>query len=205
MAASVPPAPVHNREHKPVALREGLELAIRRGGPRGRGDPIVTEQDPALLAGIRMARLPVWPDDRGYFLEVARLGRDWAQDFGVLGSAEGAVQVSATLSYPGTIKALHYHCRQTDLWAPVAGMFQVCLYDLRVDSPTFARTNTLYIGYLRPWGLRIPPGVAHGYKVLGSEPALLVYVTDRFYDPTDEGRLPYDDPDINYDWELQHR
>ncbi len=197
-------APLENKDHKPVpACREGLELAIRRGGRRGLGDVIVHEQHTALLAGVGIARLPVWPDDRGYFLEVARLGQELAQGFLSAGSA--TVQVSATLSYPGAIKALHYHCRQTDLWAPVAGMFQVCLYDLRVGSPTFARTNTLYIGHLRPWELRIPPGIAHGYKVLGNEPALLVYVTDRFYDPSDEGRLPCDDPDINYDWEPQHR
>ena len=61
------------------------------------------------------------------------------------------------------------------------------------------------IGALRPWKLRIPPGVAHGYKVLGTEPALLVYLTNCFYDPADEGRIPYDHPDINYDWELQHK
>jgi dTDP-4-dehydrorhamnose 3,5-epimerase len=47
--------------------------------------------------------------------------------------------------------------------------------------------------------------VAHGYKVLGAEPSLLVYLTDRFYDPNDEGRIPHNDPLIHYDWELQHK
>jgi dTDP-4-dehydrorhamnose 3,5-epimerase len=47
--------------------------------------------------------------------------------------------------------------------------------------------------------------VGHGYKVLGTEPAHLVYVTDRYYDPKDEGRLAYDHPDIGYDWEIQHK
>jgi dTDP-4-dehydrorhamnose 3,5-epimerase len=51
----------------------------------------------------------------------------------------------------------------------------------------------------------IPPGVAHGYKVIGTESALLVYLTDRFYDPADEGRIPYNDPQIQYDWETQHK
>ncbi len=202
MAAPLSPA-VTGEERKPVAARDGLELAIRRGGTRGLGDVIRSEDDAALLRGVRIARLQLWPDDRGYFLELARLGQALAKEF--VPSASAAVQVSATLSYPGTIKALHYHCRQTDLWAPVSGMLQVCLYDLRVGSPTFARTNTLYLGHLRPWELLIPPGVAHGYKVLGSDPALLVYVTNRFYDPEDEGRLPHNDPDINYDWEFQHR
>ena len=58
---------------------------------------------------------------------------------------------------------------------------------------------------LRPWQIRIPPGVAHGYKVIGEQPSTLVYLTDRTYDPTDEGRIPYNDSAIAYDWELQHK
>ncbi len=192
-----------------IVRRDGLDLATRAGGPKGLGSVILTPHDPKLIDGVRVAAFDLWPDDRGYFLEVARVtaadgasnastGDDWAAGF-------ANTQVSATLSYPGTIKALHYHCKQTDLWTPVRGMIQVVLYDLRVGSPTFACTNTLYIGALRPWKLRIPPGVGHGYKVLGNEPAMLVYLTNRFYDPADEGRIPYDHPDINYDWELQHK
>ena len=34
---------------------------------------------------------------------------------------------------------------------------------------------------------------------------MLVYMTDRFYNPQDEGRIPYNDPVINYDWETQRK
>jgi len=34
---------------------------------------------------------------------------------------------------------------------------------------------------------------------------VLIYATDRFYNPADEGRLPWDHPGINYDWETQHK
>jgi dTDP-4-dehydrorhamnose 3,5-epimerase len=81
----------------------------------------------------------------------------------------------------------------------------VALVDLRPESATFGRKNTLYVGMLRPWQILIPPGVGHGYKVVGTGPALLVYLTDRFYDPSDEGRIAYNDPGIAYDWELQHK
>ena len=47
--------------------------------------------------------------------------------------------------------------------------------------------------------------VAHGYKVIGTQPSMLIYMTDRFYDPTDEGRIPHNQPELNYDWELQHK
>lgn len=84
-------------------------------------------------------------------------------------------------------------------------MLQVALIDLRSDSHTFGARNTLYLGALRPWQVLIPPGVGHGYKVIGDSPAVLVYVTDHFYNPSDEGRIPYNDPRINYDWETQRK
>jgi dTDP-4-dehydrorhamnose 3,5-epimerase len=41
--------------------------------------------------------------------------------------------------------------------------------------------------------------------VVGADPAMLVYVTNKFYNPDDEGRIPYNQPEIAYDWELQHK
>jgi len=149
---------------------------------------------------VRIAPVILWPDDRGYFLEVQRFGRGLAADF-----PAATTQVSAAVNYPGTIKAFHYHLRQTDCWTPVAGLLQVVLVDLRAGSATFGARNTLYTGTLRPWQILIPPGVGHGYKVIGTDPALLVYMTDRFYDPADEGRIPHNDPHIQYDWETQHK
>lgn len=123
-----------------------------------------------------------------------------AQDF-----AAGATQISAALSYPGTIKAFHFHRQQTDLWVPMAGMFQVALVDLRTDSPSFGAKNTIYLGELRPWQVLIPPGVGHGYKVIGDRSGLLIYITNHFYDPQDEGRIAYNDSSLQYDWETQHK
>ncbi len=182
-----------------IAVGGGLELG-RPGCERGIGAAIQRPDSSELIHGVRIQLCTLWPDDRGYFLEIARLGQGLVAEFPAAGS-----QVAAALSYPGTIKAFHYHLHQHDCWTVVAGMVQAALVDLRLGSPTFGRRNTLYIGTLRPWQLLIPPGVAHGYKVIGESAALLVYLTDHFYNPEDEGRLPYNDPHINYDWELQYR
>jgi dTDP-4-dehydrorhamnose 3,5-epimerase len=103
------------------------------------------------------------------------------------------------------VKAFHYHLHQYDCWTVVSGMVQVALIDLRKGARTFGHRNTLYIGDRRPWQLLIPPGIAHGYKVIGTSSAVIVYATSRFYDPSDELRIPYDDPRINYDWETQFK
>ena len=167
---------------------------------KGIGAVVLSPDSADLIAGVRLRPYTLWPDDRGYFLEVLRMGQGLAEDF-----PPESTQVSAALSYPGTIKAFHFHQHQSDLWAPAAGMFQVALVDLRPASPTFGRKNTLYAGALRPWQILIPPGVGHGYKVIGELPGMLVYVTNRLYNPRDEGRIPYNDPGIQYDWELQHK
>jgi len=180
----------------------GLSLALVKRAAKDVGVVIRQPDSSQLIAGVGIELGLIHPDDRGYFAELFRVGASpLTEDL----ARCPTLQVSIAVSYPGTIKALHYHFEQTDFWAPVQGMFQVVLCDLREDSPTHGKVNTLYVGTLRPWRLRIPPGVGHGYKVVGQEAATLIYLTDRFYNPKDEGRLAYDHPFLNYDWELQHR
>jgi dTDP-4-dehydrorhamnose 3,5-epimerase len=182
-----------------VLVSEPIRLSIPDCEP-GIGTVITSPTGRGLIDGVVIEPQAVWPDDRGYFFEVARIGQGLISSF-----PTESTQVSATFTYPGAIKAFHYHVHQTDCWVPSAGMLQVTLVDLREQSPTFAAKNTLYVGNLRPWMIVIPPGVAHGYKVIGTQPAGLIYVTSRWYDPSDEGRIRYDDPRIKYDWELQHK
>jgi dTDP-4-dehydrorhamnose 3,5-epimerase len=180
-------------------LESGIEIDIPASEP-GIGKVILSPTSGDLIADVTIEPFPVWPDDRGYFLEVARLGQGLVADFPAASS-----QVSAAFNYPGIIKAFHYHRFQTDYWVPAAGLLQVALVDLRRESSTYGIKNTLYVGALRPWQLIIPPGVAHGYKVIGEQPSVLVYITNRTYDPKDEGRIAHNDPSIAYDWELQHK
>jgi dTDP-4-dehydrorhamnose 3,5-epimerase len=168
--------------------------------PHGIGKVIGSPDSADLIEGVRVEPIAIHPDDRGYFLEVQRMGRGLAAAF-----PAATTQVSAAFNYPGIVKAFHYHRHQTDCWTVVKGSLQVVLVDLRLDSGTFGRRNTLYAGPLRPWQVLIPPGVAHGYKVIGGAEALLVYLTDRFYNPQDEGRIAYNDGSINYDWETQSK
>jgi dTDP-4-dehydrorhamnose 3,5-epimerase len=182
-----------------LARSESLKLVLPECS-KGIGSVILSPDSPKLIEGVRVQPIALWPDDRGYFLEVQRIGHGLAAHF-----PPATSQISAALNYPGTIKAFHFHLHQTDCWTPTMGMFQVALADLREGSPTYGERNTIYSGALRPWQILIPPGVAHGYKVIGREPAMLVYMTDRFYNPADEGRTPYNQPGINYDWETQYK
>jgi len=187
----------------PLGTRNGIEMAILRRTEKTLGKVIVRPNSPDLIAGVLIEPLQVFPDDRGFFMEIARLGTGMAAS--MVPDDIRKIQVSLTLTYPGTIKAIHYHAEQSDLWAPASGMIQVFLYDLRRNSQTFGAINTIFAGRFQPWQILVPPGVAHGYKALGVEPIQLVYLTDRHYNPADELRLPYDHPDIAYDWETQYK
>jgi dTDP-4-dehydrorhamnose 3,5-epimerase len=188
------------RTEERALARSGSLVLTLPALARGIGSVIAAPDSPKLIAGVRIQPLALHPDDRGYFMEVQRFGQGLAADF-----PPETCQVSTALNYPGAVKAFHFHLHQTDCWTPAMGMFQVALADLREGSPTYGERNTIYVGALRPWQILIPPGVAHGYKVIGTGPAMLIYMTDRFYNPVDEGRIPYNHPGIHYDWEIQHK
>ena len=95
--------------------------------------------------------------------------------------------------------AWHLHPTQWDWWFVPHGRLRAVLHDLR-SGPTSGHTFEVLLGEGAPDAvLAVPPGVAHGYKVLVG-PAEILYVTSREYDPAEEGRLPHDDPSIGYDW-----
>ena len=72
--------------------------------------------------------------------------------------------------------------------------------DLRDDSQTREELQEIYMGEnYSAKVVKIPPGVAHGCKVLGGQTHLF-YITSKVYDPEEEGRIAHDDPAIGYDW-----
>ncbi|BAS27968.1 dTDP-4-dehydrorhamnose 3,5-epimerase family protein [Limnochorda pilosa] len=151
-----------------------------------------------MIDGVRVKQLVRHPDDRGFFQEILRDDDGLLRRFG---------QASMSKTYPGVIKAFHYHERQDDLWFFPVGNAQVVLHDLREGSPTRGETNVFYMGEENPILLLIPVGVAHGYRTLGEKPAFIIYFTTESYNPNDpdEKRIPYDDPSIGFDWTTKMR
>ncbi|MEM2869289.1 MAG: dTDP-4-dehydrorhamnose 3,5-epimerase family protein [Thermoplasmata archaeon] len=150
-----------------------------------------------LIDGVREKKLRLIPDERGWLMEILRSDEELFEKFG---------QVYVTACYPGVVKAWHYHRRQTDNFCAVWGMAKVVLYDGREGSPTRGRINEFHIGELNPTLLRIPPLVLHGFTAEGGEPTLIVNVPTEVYnrEKPDEHRVPYDSPEIPYDWRVRH-
>ena len=144
------------------------------------------------IDGVETKALTTHSDERGFFREIAR-GSD-----GIV--SDGWKQVSHSLMHPGVAKAWHVHTTQIDWWYVPVGDLKVALYDVREGSATRGTLQELFLGeHYEAQLLKIPAGVAHGCRALNG-PAHLIYLTSGEYDPSEEGRLPHDDPSIGYDW-----
>jgi len=154
------------------------------------------------IEGVTLVTLTRHVDDGGSMTELARLTEGQ-----VAGLADFSVrQVNYSEVAPGAIKAFHLHVRQTDVWyAPPSDRMLVVLIDARQGSRTEGARMRLMLGDNASRLLRIPPGVAHGVRNLGSATGRIIYFTDLHFsaEPSscDEGRLPWDfaGPDV---WEV---
>jgi dTDP-4-dehydrorhamnose 3,5-epimerase len=151
-----------------------------------------------MINDVKIKTVKRYCDDRGFFSEILKEGEDTYHD---------VKQTSYTETFPGVIKAFHWHKKQWDVWFVVSGSAQVVLHDLRSDSGTLGETQVIVCGEDNPTVISIPPGVAHGYRVLGNKKVSLFYHTSEAYDPQnpDEERLDFDDPKINFDWNTKNR
>ena len=71
-----------------------------------------------MIHGVHIKQLKTFADDRGFFREIFRA------DEPIYGAV---AQTSVTKSYPGVIKAFHWHKRQDDFWYCASGMIRAVL------------------------------------------------------------------------------
>lgn len=148
-----------------------------------------------MIDGVKIKKLKVIPDERGWLMEILRSDDDIFEKFG---------QVYLTTAYPGVVKAWHLHKKQTDNFTCIKGMMKVALYDSRKNSPTHKEINELFIGEKNLMLISVPPLVYHGFKAIGTESAyfLSIPTLPYNYNEPDEYRLPPDSEEISYDWIL---
>jgi dTDP-4-dehydrorhamnose 3,5-epimerase len=158
-------------------------------------DPIsyaATSMRAVRIDGVKIKSLRLIPDERGWLMEILRV------DDPDLYTKFGQVYVSAT--YPGVVKAWHYHKVQVDHFACVSGMVKLVLIDTRPGSPTEGAVNEFFVGTQNPQIIQVPNLVYHGWKCISVEPSLVVNVPTEPYHYTDpdeyrveaHGVLPYD-------------
>jgi dTDP-4-dehydrorhamnose 3,5-epimerase len=140
-----------------------------------------------MLPGLIIKPLKRFPDERGFFTEIMR--RDWLDVF-----QDDVNQANMSISYPGMVRAWHKHERgQVDRFLVVKGALKICAYDdLTQELDEVVSTGD------NPQVVRVPGHYWHGFRVVGDEPATLVYFVNNLYDykNPDEIRRPWNDPSI---------
>jgi len=141
-----------------------------------------------MLEGIYIKPLKRRFDERGFFLELMR--KDWKEIF----KEDDIVQANLSISYPGVIRAWHRHLRgQIDYFIALKGTIKICAYNEETGEldEIISTASDLHI-------VRIPGKYWHGFKVIGNEPAWLLYFVNKLYDyeKPDEERRPWNEPTI---------
>lgn len=150
------------------------------------------------IDGLTVIEPQVFGDDRGYFMETYNY-----KDFSEAGFDMIFVQDNHSKSRQGVLRGLHFQKKnpQGKLVRVVKGeVFDVGV-DLRKNSKTFGQWKGLVLNEENKKELYIPEGFAHGFLVL-SETAEFIYKCTRFYDPSDEGGIMWNDPDIGIEWPI---
>ena len=150
------------------------------------------------LPGIIVVEPDVFHDDRGFFLETYHEVK-----YATNGINTRFVQDNHSRSRRGTLRGLHAQRTrpQGKLVRALAGTIFDVVVDIRRGSPTYLKWLSVELSADNFRQIYIPVGYAHGICVL-SDFAEIEYKCTDFYDPADELRILWNDPQIAIAWPI---
>jgi dTDP-4-dehydrorhamnose 3,5-epimerase len=153
----------------------------------------------ASLDGVFVLEPKMFGDARGFFLESFN-ERVLAEH----GIHDDFVQDNHSYSTRNVVRGLHYQIQQPQgkLIRVVMGEILDIVVDLRKSSRTFGKWESVILSGENKRMLWIPPGFAHGFRVV-SEGAHVLYKATDFYAPLYERTLAWNDSTLNIDWQLE--
>jgi dTDP-4-dehydrorhamnose 3,5-epimerase len=150
------------------------------------------------LEGVLVLEPKVFGDTRGFFLESYN-----ERALAEAGIKDHFVQDNQSFSTRNVVRGLHYQVLQTQgkLVRVIVGEILDVVVDLRRSSQTFGRWSAVPLSGENKHMLWIPPGFAHGFRVV-SENAHVLYKATDYYSPEAERTLAWNDPELKIDWQL---
>lgn len=151
------------------------------------------------LEGVLLVTPQVFGDDRGFFMETYN-----QQKAEGLGLPVNFVQDNHSKSSKGVLRGLHYQSPQWQgkLVRTVQGEIFDVAVDIRAGSPTYGEWVGFYLNDENKQQLYVPEGFAHGF-VVTSDTAEVVYKCTSLYEPSQEGSVLWNDPDIGIEWPVE--
>ena len=149
--------------------------------------------------GLKVVQLKIYHDNRGFFVE--RFNKKIFQD---LGLPVDYFQDNHSLSAPNVIRGLHFQNNpsQAKLVGCLRGKILDVAVDIRKNSSTFGKYFSIELSAENGKLLFIPAGFAHGFAVLGDEPADVMYKVDNQFSKEGDGGIRFNDPDLKIDWQI---
>jgi dTDP-4-dehydrorhamnose 3,5-epimerase len=150
------------------------------------------------LAGVLIIEPKVFGDSRGFFKETFQ-----AERYREAGIEYTFVQDNYSRSQKGVLRGLHYQITKPQ--GKLVSCPKGAVFDVAIDVDPISATFGQYVGIeltednnRQFW---VPPGYAHGFCVL-TDTADFQYKCTDYYDPSDEGGLIWNDPDVAIDWPI---
>ena len=152
----------------------------------------------APIEGLYIIEPTVHGDSRGYFMETYN-----QQDMTEAGLPMVFVQDNQSMSTKGVLRGLHTQKKypQGKLVRVIRGTVYDVAVDVREGSHTYGQWFGIELSEENKKQFYLPEGFAHGFVVL-TDTATFAYKCTRLYDPTDEGGIMWNDPDIGVDWNI---
>ena len=153
------------------------------------------------IEGLLIIKPDVFKDERGYFFESYNKER-----FAKEGLTMDFVQDNESKSSKGVLRGPHFQkppYAQGKLVRVVKGSVMDVAVDLRKDSPTYGKWESVVLSEDNKLQFWIPEGFAHGFVTLEDE-TVFNYKCTNIYNKESEGSLLWNDPDINIDWNIEN-
>lgn len=147
------------------------------------------------IHGVQVIPKKKLTDDRGAIFHMLRKDDPEFQKFG---------EIYFSKIHPGVIKAWHHHSLMTLNYLVVVGSIQLGLWDGRKDSPTYGKSQTIFLDEQNSQLAIVPPGVWNGFKGLGASSSIIANCATEFHTAEEITRKPYNDPMFGYSWETRH-
>lgn len=151
------------------------------------------------IEGLVIIQPKVFEDERGYFME------SYKESFIKENFPDiNFIQDNESKSSYGVLRGLHFQkppFEQTKLVRVIEGEVLDVAVDLRKESPTYGKWESVVLSGDNKKQFFIPKGFAHGFLSL-SENVIFSYKVDNAYSKECERGIIFDDPDLGINWQL---